>query len=352
MFFYILLVLIVLALFLVSYFKPNTEKMISLSLLSVMVLIGGFRDRIGADYNNYIHWYLDGNDGLEIGFLTITRVFKYLNLDYTFLFFFFSFFTYLFAYLGVRKYTKKSSLPLVLYFLIPVFFLYSFTYIRQFLSVTIAFYAFGFLLEKKYYHYALLMLIGISIHYSCLIPFIFFLLIYKWGIFLKIRYLYLLMGISFIMSQIGIIRLLSFFFKDSHYLFYVSHEFAVPVPFMKLMILNIMGCIVLWYYDKYGFQFLYHKYVLVAYIFSIVIINAFSESTELTRIYIYFRIFEILLVSEIIHSALIKKKVWLIGFISCFYILPFFRAIKIDYENEIGNLKYIPYKSLLYKKDF
>jgi hypothetical protein len=343
-----------LALFLVSYYYPNTEKAISVSLLVIMILIGGFRDRIGWDYNNYIYWYLNGtrDSSVEFGFLIIMKVFRYFKLDYTFLFFFFSFFTYFFLYLGIRKYAKKSSLPLVLYFMIPVFFLYSFTYIRQFLSVTIAFYAFSFLLDKKYWIYFSLMATGILIHYSCLIPCVVFLIVFKWSEYIKIRYLYVLIGISFVISQIGVIHLLSLLFKNSHYLFYVSDKYAVPVPFFKLIVLNFMGLIVLWYYEKFGFQFLHQKSLLLAYLFSIIFVNMFSESTELTRIYIYFRIFEILLVSEIIFYALLNKKFWLISFISCFYILPFFRAIKIDGEKQIyQELKLVPYKSLLLKKN-
>lgn len=351
MIFYILLVVIVISLFLVAYKYPTAEKAISLTLLSIMILIGGFRDRIGWDYYSYTNWYLKGtrDDGLELGFLAILRIFRYLNLDYHFLFFFFSFFTYLFAYLGIRKYIKKSSLSMVLYILIPVLFLYSFTYIRQFLSVTIAFYAFSFLLDKKYLNYFLLMFVGVSIHYSCLLPFIFFLIMYKWGSFIKSHHLYLLMGFTFIMGQVGIIHWLSLLFKDSHYLFYVSNEFAVAVPLLKLLVINIMVFLIINYYDRHGFQHPNHKYLLLVYVCSILFLNLFSESTELTRLYIYFRIFEIILVSEIIYAALKNKRFWFIGFVCCFYLFPYFRAISIDYETAPENLKLIPYKSLLYK---
>jgi hypothetical protein len=351
MIFYILLVIVVICLFFIAYKYSTTEKAISLTLLGIMILIGGFRDRIGWDYTSYIHWYLEGtrDAGFEFGFLGIMKVFRYLNLDYHFLFFFFSFFTYLFAYLGVQKYTKKTSLPLVLYVLIPVLFLYSFTYIRQFLSVTIAFYAFSFLLDKKYVNYFLLMFLGVSIHYSCLIPFLVFLIVYKWGFFVKSYHLYLLMGVTFIIGQVGIIHWLSLFFKDSHYLYYVSNKFAVVVPLLKLLVINAMCFLVINYYNKYGFQYPNQKYLLVLYVCSILFLNLFSESRELTRLYIYFRIFEIILVAEIIYATLKNKRFWFIGFVCCFYLLPYFRAITIDYERGPKNLKLIPYKSILFK---
>lgn len=351
MIFYIFLVVIVIGLFLVSYKYPAAERFISLVLLGILILIGGFRDRIGWDYDSYTSWYLNGTRdvGFEFGFLGIMQIFRYLNLDYHFLFFFFSFFTYLFAYLGIRKYTKKSTLPLVLYVLTPVLFLYSFTYVRQFLSVAIAFYAFSFLLDKKYLIYFLLMFVGVSIHYSCFLPFIFFLIVYKWGGVVKSCHLYLLMGVAFIISQLGIIHWLSLLFKDSHYLFYVSSKYAVTVPFFKLLAINTMVFLVINYYDKYGFKYFNQKYLLLVYVCSVLFLNLFSESTELTRLYVYFRIFEIILVSEIIYAAVLNKQFWFIGFVCCFYLFPYFMAINFDYQNAPENLKLIPYKSLLLK---
>ncbi|OUL63010.1 EpsG family protein [Flavobacterium sp. AJR] len=352
--FYVLLLIVILFLFFISYRYSNKEKIVSLILLGILVLIGGFRDRIGWDYSNYINWYVKGtrDENFEFGFLTIMKVFRYFNLDYRFLFFFFSFFTYFFAYLGVRRYTKKSTLPLVLYFLIPVLFLHSFTYIRQYLSVTIAFYAFTFLLDKKYFIYFLLMLLGISFHYSCLIPFVFFFIVYVWGDSVKNKHLYILMGVSFIISQIGIIYWLSLLFKNSHYLFYVSSKFAVPVPLLKLLVINTMGVLVINYYRKKGFQNNHQKYLLLLYVCSIFFLNVFSESIELTRVYIYFRIFEIILVADIIRYGLLNKRFWLIIFICCFYLLPYYRAIKINSESVLKDeFKFIPYKSLLLKTD-
>lgn len=351
MVFYVLLAVIIVGMFLVSFKYPSVEKNISLLLLSLLVLIGGFRDGIGWDYNNYINWYHNGtrDDGFEFGFLGLLKIFRYFNIDYHFLFFFFSFFTYFFAYLGIRKYTKNISLPLMLYFLIPVLFLYSFTYIRQFLSVAIAFYAFSYLLEKKYLIYFLLMFLGISIHYSCLIPFIFFIIVYLWGSQLKVKYLYIGLIFSFILSQLGVIYVLSLLFKDSHYLFYVSSKFAVPVPRIKIVVFNVVGAFVIWYYDRNGFKDRRQKYFLVLYIIAILILNLFSESRELTRIYIYFRIFEILLIAEIINDALFKRKYVLVSiFVCCFYLIPFFRAIKIDCEGTVSKeLRLIPYKTIL-----
>ena len=113
-----------------------------------------------------------------------------------------------------------------------------------------------------------------------------------------------------------------------------------------------MGFLVINYYDKYGFKHPSQKYLLLLYACSVLFLNLFSESTELTRLYIYFRIFEIILVAEIFRAALVKKRFWLIGFVCCFYLLPYFRAIHIDYKMEHKKSKLTPYKSLLFKWGF
>jgi hypothetical protein len=350
MIFYVFLVLVILGLFFLSYRYPSLEKNISFILFGIIVLIGGFRDRIGGDYDSYVNWYLSGNrdSDFEFGFLAIMKFFRYFNLDYHFLFFFFSFFTYLFIYLGIRKYAESSILSLVLFFLIPVVFFNSFSAIRQFFSLAIAFYAFSYLLDKKYFVYVLLMAIGVSIHKTCLIPFVVFLIIFKWGEFVRVRHLCALIGITFIIGQIGIIHWLSFLLKDSHYYYYVSSQFSVRVPLINLLVKNIFFLLVISYYWICGFKYSNQKYLLLVYVCSILFLNLFSESINLMRVSFYFIVFEIIVVGEIIRDSIVKKRYYLIACISCFYLFLYFRAIRIDYETVPESLRLIPYKSLLF----
>lgn len=349
MFFYILLVVLVLLLFIFSYNYPKKDQICSLILLGGVIVIGGFRDRIGWDYDSYISWYLNGtrDDGFEFGFLALMEIFRYFKIDYHFLFFFFSFFTYFFLYLGIRKYTQKSTLPLFIYLLVPILFLSSFTYIRQSLSVSIAFYAFSFLLNRQYFKYIVLMLIGVSIHYSCFIPFVLFFLIYKLEKFITIKKLLILIVLSFVTGQIGVIHLLGAIMKNTNYMFYVSNDFIVAVSFLKLIGLNALAIFILWFYENFNYKNIYLKYLLAAYISSVIILNVFCESTDLTRIYMYFRIFEIILISDIIYRLILQNKKIFLIIIFCFYLFSFFRALKVDYYTTTEKLRFIPYKSLL-----
>lgn len=354
MFFYILLVVLVLSFGIVSYRYSKWDNNFSLALLVIIIIIGGFRDRVGWDFDSYTRWYLEGNRdyNLEFGFLALMNVFRYFKWSAHFLFFFVSFATYFFLYLGIKKYTANRTLPLALYVLIPVMFLYSFTYIRQFLAVAIAFYAFSYLLEKKYIIYFLLMFLGISMHFSCIIPFVFFIIVSVYGDGIQLKYLGLLIGISFVISQIGVLYILSLLFKGSHYFYYVSQKNAVPVPMLKLLVFNFVGGFVIWYYSVNGFVNDNKKYFLLLYILSIIVLNLFSESVELTRIYIYFRIFEIVLLADIIRKAVDERKYTFVTvFVCCFYLFPFYRAIKFDYDQGLKGLTLTPYKTILWEGD-
>jgi hypothetical protein len=354
MLFYLTLALVLGCLFLASYYYPHFDKLFGFIILLLLILIGGLRDGIGWDYPSYVDWYINGSrdeglHGLEIGFLVLMNFLRFFTLHYNYLFFIIAFLTYFYVYLGVRRYAKEQTLPMVLYFLIPSMFLYSFTLIRQFLAVAITFYCFNLLLDKKFILFTLLMLMAISVHYSSALAFIIFLIVYFLVEKIKFYHMYILLFVSFFISQIGIIYLIEKFLVNSHYVYYVSNQ-AVPVPYLKLLVLNVMAILVLYFYQKNGFSNFKQKYFLILYFFSICLINLFSESIDLTRISIYFRIYEILLICPIIYYTLQKRRIILIFFLFSLYFFPFVRTLILDSSGRIPNEnKLVPYQSILVK---
>lgn len=350
MIFYVLLVVLVLGLFLISYRFPTAEKGISLILLGIMVLIGGFRHRVGGDYDSYVNWYLKGtrDDNFEFGFLGIMKVFRYFNLDYHFLFFFFSFFTCCFVFLGIRKYTVNSNLALLFYIMIPSLYLTSFTLVRQSFSVAISFYAFYYLMNKRYLVYFLLMLIGISIHNSCLISFVVFFLVFRYGDTIKINYLYALLIVSFLLSRFDFLEIFRGLFEDTRYLYYFSYH-GMQVDVLKIIIMNLEGILILFYFQKLKNKYPYQQYVLVLYCFSIVFVNLFSKNYDLTRISTYFRIFEIIVLADLIFLETSRRRIALFSFFYVLYFGAFLNGIKKDFEIQNKNMpKFIPYKNILW----
>ncbi len=350
MVFYILLVSVIFSLILVAYVYPKTEKGISLLLLGIMILLGGFRDRIGSDYDSYISWYLKGtrDEDFEFGFVAIMNLFRALHLSSHFLFFFFSFFTCLFVYLGIKNYTKNINLALLCYILIPSLYITSFTLVRQSFSVAISFYAFYYLINKKYFTFFLLMLIGVSIHRTCLIAFLVFLFTYRFADKIKIVHLVFALMTSLILSKLNFHYLFSGFFKDLRYSYYFSNQ-QISVNFIKIIILNGVGLFILFYFDKLKKAYPYQKYLFVLYFFSLVSVNLFSTLNDLSRIYTYFRIFEIIVVVDLIFLENNRKRVFLFSFFFMMYFGTFLNGLKTDFEIQNTNMpKYIPYKNLLW----
>ena len=158
MFFYIILAVFISALFLLGYFYPNREKSLGLVVLIVIVLLGGLRYKVGGDYDSYVNWYLHKtrDNDFEFGFVAIMQFFRSFKLSTQFLFLFFSFFTYFFVYLGIKKYSRHPNIAFLFYILIPTLFLSSLNLVRQSFSVAVSFYALYYLIHKKYYIFFIL----------------------------------------------------------------------------------------------------------------------------------------------------------------------------------------------------
>jgi hypothetical protein len=349
MIFYIIFIFVVTSLLLVQYYYPIQQKVLDVIVFVILVLISGFRKRIGGDYDSYVSWYLykKRDADFEFGFLAIMKLFRALDLSATFLFFFFSFFTCYFVFFGIKKYTLNSNVALLFYILIPSLYLTSFTLIRQSFSVAISFYAFYYLIKKEYLVYLLLIFIGISIHKSCLITFIVFFLVVRFADKIKAFHLYGLIILSFLLSRIDFIQLFRIFFEKTRYLYYFSGS-EVQVDFFKIVIMNLQGMFVLYYFQKLKKKYQYEKYILILYCFSIIFINLFSKNSDLARIVTYFRIFEIIILTDLIFLEKEYKKNFFLFFYTL-YFGAFLIGIKKDFEIQNKNMpKFIPYKNILW----
>ncbi|MFT6689220.1 MAG: hypothetical protein ACJAX7_002252 [Saprospiraceae bacterium] len=341
MIFYILFVLFCLELVIFRYFNPKRNIIVESLLFLIIVVISGLRKKVGIDYMAYVNWYQNKtrDDDFEFGYVFIMNVFRKLNLDYSVLFFFFSFFTCLFVYLGVKKYTPNTSLALLFFIIIPSLYLASFTLIRQSFSVAISFYAFSYLLNKKYLIYLLLMFIGISIHRTCLIPFVLFYIVYLYVDKIKVEYLGLFMIGSFVLAKLQFISIFGKVFENMRYSYYFSNQ-QMPVNLLKLIVLNLVAFYILFYFRKHTYTYSYQKYFLILYCCSIICLNLLSEHSDLTRIYVYFRIFEIIVISDLLILEIKKKRFFLFFFFFFLHLGTFLLALK-----KIPG--YIPYSNIL-----
>ena len=132
------------------------------------------------------------------------------------------------------------------------------------------------------------------------------------------------------------------------YSYYFSNQ-QIQVSLIKIIILNSVGVFILFYFDKLKKVYPYQKYLLILYFSSLVSINLFSPLNDLSRIYIYFRIFEIIVVADLIFLENNRKRIFLFSFFFIMYFGTFLNALKTDFEIKNAKMpKFIPYKNILW----
>lgn len=347
MLFYILFALCVTVLLGLGHLYPEKNKLFQWTVFAMVVCLLGFREYVGVDFAYYVDWYVNGSrdNKMEFGYVSIMNVFRFLNLSYHFLFFFFSFFTCLFLFLGIKNYTVNQNFAFLIFLLLPVLYLFSFSSIRQSFSVSICFYAFYYLINKKYMIFALLMLIGVAIHNTAIIPFFVFVFVFKFADRINIRIIVVMLIVSFFISKLNFFQNFYHLFENTRYSYYFSQD-RVPVNIYKIIVLNLVAFFVLFHFEKMINKYPYQKYIMFLYFVSVVFLNLFSTLDEITRITYYFRTFEIIVISDLIFLYNNKKRIlFLMGFY-LYYFSAYIYTLNGDLEIK-NRSKLIPYKTFI-----
>lgn len=349
-FYLIFIFLATLVMLVCKYYDNNNQALIALFVFAV--ILSGFRDNIGADYGSYVYWYLSRtrDEAFEVGYLMVMNFFRFFNLNYHVLFFVFSFGTLLFVFLGVKKYTIHSSFAFFFYLLIPALFLGSLCVIRQSFAVAISFYAFHFLINKRYLIYVLLMFLGVSVHYTAIVPFFIFIFVYLVIDYIKMNHLIIVLLLSLMLYHFRWFSSFDFFFVDTHYNYYFSTE-PLPLDIFKLVVRNSVAVFLLFYFNKIKDVYPSRKYFVVLSFLSVVIVNFFNNYVGLIRFSNYFLIFEIVVFADVIFMEVKKKRLLLFTCIYSYGFSLFIHSLRVDSQTELNGLNYIPYKSVFYKFD-
>ena len=128
---YILFVAIIMTLLILnSAIKPNAN-IFQMLVFALIVFFVGFRFETGYDWAMYRNFfeYNTFHSSIEFGYVFLIKILRYFFNDYQSLFLFTALLTYIFIFLGIKKYTTHTSIALVLFLLIPGFFLNSLTII-------------------------------------------------------------------------------------------------------------------------------------------------------------------------------------------------------------------------------
>lgn len=345
---YILFVVIIIALLMLNSAIKTNIQIFQIFAWVLVVFFVGFRFETGYDwvmYRNFFE-YDTFHDGIEFGYVFFIKILRCFFDDYQSLFFFTALITYIFFYLGIKKYTKHTGIAIVLFMLIPSLFLNSFSILRQELAIAITFYAFSFLVDRKFLNYLLLMILAFSIHYSVAIVFFTHLIIWRYAPKVKYNFYYVLILFSLVFLKVDIGNLVYYFANGARYEFYQSGE---SVSLLKIFILNSLAIVYVYFSPKIIDKSKYNIYIIAFIVMNVVYLNVFSSVIALSRIAYYFKIFEIILVSQLLFVFNKKIRILALLLLVAFYSIQFLSALKVDMAETRTENNLIPYKNIFFR---
>jgi hypothetical protein len=190
------------------------------------------------------------------------------------------------------------------------------------------------------------MLFGLSIHNTVLLPFVLFFLAFLFANKIKASHIFILLVVSLALSRLEFVHFFSSFFKETRYAYYFLTK-RDPVDPLKLIALNAVALFVLFHFEKMKTRYSHQKYFMLLYMLSIIITNFFSLYGEMSRFAYYFKIFEIIVVADIIFLISKKIRVGVLAAFSIYYLSSFIYTLNIDLEKDY-KCKLIPYKNVLF----
>jgi len=332
-------------------FKRN--YLIFLSFL-FPVLLGSLRYGVGTDYSNYVilfnnfsklpleQFIYSNANNIEPGLYVVARIANIFPYAINLYFGLITFGTLFFLYLGLRRF-RISYLPIALLLYYLMLFPISFNAVRQMLAVSIFFYATSFIYQKKLFKYVCLILLAALFHKSAilLIP------VYIVGIILppKFRintrtFVIILLTLSAVIVtgqyMFTFLLNLSLLEKYSKYQYY-SESATGLVLFTKLLILGSVTLMFNRMRSYSNFAFIY-----IMSITEVMILILARGSIDLSRFSLYFSIFPIILLANLIRVFERNSRYIVVAGLITYALAIFIISFYIK-----GGAEIFPYKALL-----
>lgn len=168
--------------------KKNSRFLLGILILLLSCVIG-FRYYVGKDFGNYVNAYQviskQGSIAQARAWYTIEESYYYLSFiskalmgSFQFIFIFYGFFTTLCFVLGIWYFRQQINVDWAMMYYVTTLFFGSFNTIRQYMAVAIIFFAFRYVIEKKWIRYFIAVGIAVLFHTSAIVGVI----IYFYGI--------------------------------------------------------------------------------------------------------------------------------------------------------------------------
>ena len=289
------------------------ERKLALILVFItLLLLASLRFEVGEDWKNYVLFYTDRNSSnvLEIGYRLINDLFSDLGLHYNFFLLFINsgalFFTYKFIYLN----TKSKQIALLIFFY-DIFFFLNLSGARQAIALSLICIGFNYALKKRFLKYLFVVLLASTFHKSALIALLIYFIPREgfnfYSIFKSIKF-YLALCVIIFISYVPIEFYIKFF-EDSYlkkvafYLEYYTKSENIVMDYFKGAVKRSIVILFYFLYRRYlpcdnSTHYFFNVYLIGFLIF----LSLYFLSPDLgTRLSLYFTIFEILIIGNLVY---------------------------------------------------
>lgn len=187
MWLYLLIFLIPVFFYLSSNSERNQQSSFLVLFLFGLSLFVGLSDMFGG-YDRYIYGEIfdniadittdrgDYSESLfynfyssEIGYTFLNVLISFITENRYIFILIVTFIIYICLFISLRKYTENYPLAMILF--LGLWFFFTFTYLRQVLSATIVWLGIQYVVDRKFWRFLIVSLIGFSIHNSAIIFF-------------------------------------------------------------------------------------------------------------------------------------------------------------------------------------
>lgn len=355
----------------VEIFSHKKMKIESYIIFLLLLLMVTFRYGQGADYFNYIYFFVDSSDSFEtalktkdftyvtreVGFSAISylwiKVFRFSPESISALFSAISFFL---VWLFVKKYSLKPILSLFVFYC-TFYLVYPFSAIRQAICISIfIFYLIPLLHKRKYLKYYFLSALLFTIHFSSIILFVIPIvnLVKKY----KPLHIYFFSIIALFIGLVLYQALYSFFsLLDviGSRVEYYSEEKSLDILSLFLRIIIFIPIFQTYrLYERNSIKDLFLKiYILGFFLYLLFLASSLISS----RINVFMRYFEMILLVDFLVLVFKRNLNIILSYVYIFAIMTVLYVKNIDsfiyqgaYYNHINFYNY-PYISVFNKKE-
>jgi hypothetical protein len=341
-----------------------SRRVFAVSSVTLLLLFVGLRGAMTPDMQRYMWMYQDPNgseaNALEPSFYVFSHVLHALGLDYHAMFFCYTFVTFIFLYLGIRSQTSHVRMALLLYILLPGYFLNLFVEMREMCAVAIAFYAIA-VFRRKHMRFRLpiffsLAALSVAFHFSALLFWAVFLPAY--GFIRKphssVCYLALIGGglavpTSFLIKGISLVAMPV---VPGRYQAYIEaflrfeSDQTESGQLLKTLIYAAMAvCFIFWWRAKDSEEV--DHVPLNLFVIGVAILGLTRSFAAASRLSYFFVIYQIILVPGILHRVRDRVMKLLAAYGTVLFYLVQFSYGLFFYSVEAGNYPYLHYQNVL-----